>query len=68
MYYKYLINNIRKSVVISQGHPHDNIKRCDPLYATTTMSNITMDANPAYETDTTIKMGTNPANTATTTH
>ena len=61
MYYKHLIEHIRKSDVSKEGDPHENIKQYEPCYATTTMNNITMDTNPAYGTTTTIKMDTNPA-------
>ena len=58
MYYKH------KSFISQEGDSHaltEDTKRCDPLYATTTKTNITMDTNPAYGTATTIKMDTNPA-------
>ena len=56
MYYKHLIDRIRKSVISQEGDPHENITK--PTYATT---NVTMDTNPAYGTATAIKMDTNPA-------
>ena len=58
MYYKH------KSAISQEGDSHaltEDNKRHDPAYATTTMTNITMDTNPAYGTATTIKMDTNPA-------
>ena len=67
MYYKHLIDCIRKSVISQEDDPHEDIKRHDPAYATTTKTNITMDTNPAYGTAIAIKMDTNPAY-ATTTH
>ena len=67
LYYKHLIDHIRKSVISQEGHPHaltEDIKRHDPVYATTRID-IPMDTNPAYGTATTIKMDTNPAYAAT---
>ena len=58
MYYKH------KSVISQEGDSNaltEDNKRHDPVYATTTKTNITMDTNPAYGTATTIKMDTNPA-------
>ena len=65
MYYKHLIDCIKKSVISQEGDPHDNIKEYDPAYVTTTISNI-MDTSPAFGTATTMKMDTNPAYAATT--
>ena len=71
MYYKRLIDRIRKSVISQEGDSHaliEDTKRHDPTYATTTIkTNVTMDTNPAYGTTTAIKMDTNPAY-ATTAH
>ena len=60
MYYKCLVDNIRKSVI---GHCDSHaLTEGNTKYnqAATTM-NITMDPNPAYGTATAIKMNTNPA-------
>ena len=67
MYYKHMIDCIKKSVIIKESDPHDNIKKSDPAFATNTINNVTMDTNPAYGTVTTIQMDTNPVY-ATTTH
>ena len=70
MYYKRLLDRIRKSVISQEGDSHaltEGIKRHDPTYATTIKTNVTMDTNPAYGTTTAIKMDTNPAY-ATTAH
>ena len=67
MYYKHLINCIRKSVISREGDPNNDIKNHDLAYATTTMNNIAMNTNPAYETNAAIKMDTNPAYATTTT-
>ena len=67
MYYKHMIDCIRKSIINQEGDLYETTKRHDPSYATTTKTNITMDTNPAYGTATAIKMDTNPAY-ATTTH
>ena len=61
MYYKHLIDRIRKSVISQEGDPHEDINKYDSTYATTIQTNVTMDTNPAYGTATTIKMNTNPA-------
>ena len=66
MYYKHLIDRIRKSVISQEGDPHEDINKYDSAYATTTKTNITMDTNPAYGTATAIKMDTNPAYATTT--
>ena len=66
MYYKHLIDRIRKSVISQEGDPHEDINKYDSAYATTIKTNIIMDANPAYETTTAIKMDTNPAYAITT--
>ena len=50
LYYKHLIDRIRKSVMSQEGDPHaltEDIKRHDPVYATTRID-IPMDTNPAY--------------------
>ena len=52
MYYKHLINHVRKSDIGQQGDPHEGIKKCNPAYAIDAMNNITMDTNPAYGTAT----------------
>ena len=60
LYYKHLINHIRKSVTSQEGDSHplkEDIKRHDPAYADT----VTMDTNPAYGTASTVKMDANPA-------
>ena len=59
LYYKHLIDHIRKSA-IKEGDQHplkEDIKRHDPANA----AKVTMDPNPAYGTASTIKMDTNPA-------
>ena len=68
LYYKHLIDRVRKSVISQEGDTHvltEDIKRHDPAYATTRID-IPMDTNPAYGTATSIKMDTNPAYAATT--
>ena len=55
LYYKHLIDNIKKSQVAVTK----DIKSDDPVYARGTT--IKMDTNPAYGTATAIKMDTNPA-------
>ena len=62
LYYKHLIDNIKKSQVAVTK----DIKSDDPVYARGTT--IKMDTNPAYGTATAIKMDTNPAYAATTSH
>ena len=60
LYYRHLIDYIRKSVTNQEGDSHslkEDIKRHDPAHAAT----VTMDTNPAYGTASTVKMGTNPA-------
>ena len=61
MYYKHLIDHIRKSVISQESDPHEDIKRHDPACATTIKTNVKMDTNPAYGTATAIQMDTNPA-------
>ena len=62
MYYKHLIDHIRKSIISQEGDPHEDITKYDSAYATTTIkTNVTMDTNPAYGTATAIQMDTNPA-------
>ena len=61
MYYKHLIDCIRKSVISQEGDLHEDTKRHDPAYATTTKTNITIDTNPAYGTATAIKTNADPA-------
>ena len=59
LYYKHLIDRIRKTT-INQGDSYPlnmDIKRHDPAHAAT----VIMDPNPAYGTATTIKMDANPA-------
>ena len=61
LYYKHLIDRIRKSALKQESDPHaltEDIKRHDPSYATTN-TDVTMDTNPAYAT--TVKMNPNPA-------
>ena len=66
MYYKHLIDHIRKSVISQGDDPHEDITKYDSAYATTIKTNVTMDTNPAYGTATAIKMDTNPAYATTT--
>ena len=61
MYYKHLIDRIRKSVISPEVDPHEDIKKHDPVNATVIENNITMKANPAYGVITPINMDTNPA-------
>ena len=60
LYYKNLIDHMRKSVTSQGGDSHslkEDIKRHDSARAAT----VTMNPNPAYGTASTIKMDTNPA-------
>ena len=66
MYYKHLIDHIRKSVISQEDDPHEDVNKHNSGYATTIKTNITMDTNPAYGTATAIKMDTNPAYATTT--
>ena len=61
VYYKHVIDHIRKSVVSQECDTHGGIKKYDLSYATSTTNNIRMDINPAYGTATTSKMDSNPA-------
>ena len=60
LYYKHLIDRMKKSVTNQEGDSRllkENVKRHDPAYDTT----VTMDTNPAYGTASTVKMDVNPA-------
>ena len=68
LYYKHLIDHIRKSVISKEGDPHalvEDDKRHVSAYAITRID-IPMATNPAYGIATTIKMDINPAYAVTT--
>ena len=68
MYYKHLIDHIRKPVISQEGDSHALIddQGHDPVYATIAETNIAMNTDPAHGTGTAITVNVDPAYATTT--